>query len=188
MTNPSVMSLAAAALSAAPRCGPTRVVLIDGPAGSGKTTLAARLGTLINAQVLHGDDMYEGWSGLSTLHEILVECVLGPLSRGENAGFQRWDWEACARAERIEVPPADDLLIEGVGVAQRAARHYASVVLYVDAPWDVRLSRGIARDGEAMRAEWEAWHVDEDEFLMREGTRAAANVVLDGSAEIRDLR
>lgn len=185
MDNPSVNEIATAALAAPARCGRTRVILIDGPAGSGKTTLAARLGEHLRAQVLHGDDMYEGWSGLSTLWEILGARILVPLSQGQDAGFERWDWVASARAETIAIPAANTLVIEGVGVAQRAARPYASLTLYVDAPWPTRLARGIARDGEAMRAEWEVWQRAEQAFLNAEGTSQAADIVVDGTAPCR---
>jgi uridine kinase len=184
--NPSIAELAAATLATPARCGRTRIVLIDGPAGSGKTTLGERLGLEMGAQVLHADDMYEGWTGLATLWGILGTRVLEPLSRGEHAGFERWDWVASARAERIEVPVADALVIEGVGVAQRAARPHASLVIYVDAPWPERLARGVARDGEAMRAEWEVWQCAEEEFLNAEGTSQASDIVVDGLAPVPD--
>ena len=39
------------------------VVAIDGPAGSGKTTLAQKLvNDLSDAQVIHMDDLYDGWN------------------------------------------------------------------------------------------------------------------------------
>jgi len=184
MSQSSFSGLVGAALAAPARCGRTRVVLVDGPAGSGKTTLGDRLGAALCAQVLHADDMYEGWDGLPVLRDVLLTRVLQPLSRGEQAGFERWDWVASARADRIEVPTADVLVIEGVGVAQRAARPYASLVVYVDAPWPERLARGVARDGEAMRAQWEVWQYAEEEFLNAEDTLQAADVVVDGTSPV----
>jgi hypothetical protein len=74
----------------------------------------------------------------------------------------------------------------GVGVAARAARRFASLVVWVEAPWETRLARGIERDGEAMRAEWERWQDDEQPFLAGEGTREAADVVVDGTAPVPD--
>ena len=183
-SQPSLSELVEAALAAPARCGGTRVVLIDGPAGSGKTTIGDRLGAKFGAQVLHADDMYEGWDGLSVLWETLGTRILEPLSRGENAGFERWDWVASARAERKDVPVAAVLVVEGVGVAQRAARAYASLVIYVDAPWETRRSRGVDRDGESMRAEWELWQAAEQPFLEREGTLASADVVIDGTQHV----
>ncbi len=186
MSNPSLAQLTDAALAAPPRCGSTRVILVDGPAGSGKTTLAARLGDRLGAQVLHADDMYEGWTGLATLSDTLVHGVLEPLARAEAGGFERWDWATSARAERIDVPPTDALVIEGVGVAQAAARPFASLTVYVDAPWELRLARGIARDGEALRPEWEAWQAAEEAFLVHERTREAADFLINGAAPFDD--
>lgn len=186
MRNPSLVELASAASAGVPRAAATRVVLIDGPAGSGKTTLGERLGGALGAQVLHADDMYEGWDGLPVLRDVVVTRILEPLARGEEAGFERWDWVASARAEHIAVPNAEYLVIEGVGVAQRAARDYASLVIYVDAPWPERLARGLARDGDAMRAQWEVWQYAEEEFLNAEGTSQAADITVDGTSRVPD--
>lgn len=185
MSNPSITELAEFILAAPPRAGGARLVLIDGPAGAGKTTLAHRIaGRLGGAQVLHADDMYEGWEGLDVLWDVLGEQVLLPLSRGERAGFRRWDWVAGERAERIEVPAAEALVIEGVGSAQAGAREFASAVIYVEAPWETRLARGLERDGEAMRTEWERWEVVQNRHLAEEDTRASADFVVDGTAPV----
>ncbi len=57
-----VPDLATLVADAEPRCGSTRLVCIDGPAGSGKTTLAEALSEVLDgAPVVHMDDLYEGW-------------------------------------------------------------------------------------------------------------------------------
>lgn len=183
--NPSIDALRSKLAASPPRLGRTRLALIDGPAGSGKTTLAARLAAALGCAVVHGDDLYEGWDGLATLWDTLGPRVLEPLARGEDARFRRWDWVRGARGEWIDVPAADALVIEGVGVAQRRARPYAGLFVYVDAPWEARLARGIERDGEGMRGEWERWQEVEAPFLDAEGTRAAA-VVIDGTRPVPD--
>ena len=168
--------------NSAPALGSTRLILIDGPAGAGKTTLASHLFNVLSAdarvQVLHGDDMYEGWSGLPRLADVLVDQVLTPLSLGQPGEFRRWDWHAGQRAEPIVVPPDPVLIVEGVGVGMAAARVHASVVVWVEAPSDVCLRRGIARDGEGMREEWRRWQRVERQEFAREGTRAASDVVI----------
>ena len=47
-------------------CGETKIVTIDGPAGSGKTTLADELSISLSdgngpMSVVHLDELYEGW-------------------------------------------------------------------------------------------------------------------------------
>lgn len=54
-----------------------------------------------------------------------------------------------------------------------------ALVVYVTAPEEVRLARGLARDGEAMRAEWVAFMADERALEERHRTRERADVVID---------
>jgi len=183
---PSVSALRLLVSRATARLGQTRLVLIDGPAGSGKTTLAERLADALGCPVLHGDDMYEGWTGLPGLWETLGVQVLEPLARGEQARFRRWDWGRSARAEWIEVPATDAMVIEGVGVAGRRAREYASLVVYVEAPADLRLARGIERDGEALRDAWLRWQAAEEPILRAEGTREASDLIVEGTIPVPD--
>lgn len=163
----------------APALGNTRLILIDGPAGAGKTTLAHHLASVLSAkqevQTLHADDMYEGWDGLPQLADVLIDQILTPLSQEAPARFRRWDWHASQRAEVITVLPVPVLIIEGVGVAMKAARVYASEVVWVHAEPAVCLRRGLERDGEAMRAEWERWQLVEQQEFARQGTQAAAH-------------
>ena len=205
MTTPaSISEIAKSVRTAPPRCGSTRVVAIDGPAGAGKTTfansLAVELGGTPSAgagafdpaaplatdvRILHADDMYEGWAGLDALEDLLVGEILAPLAADRDASFRMWDWERDARGATVPVPAPEVLIIEGVGAASRAARGFASLVIWVDAPADVRTSRGIARDGEEERHHWEAWQPAEAEHHAREGTRAAADFVVDGTRPLR---
>ncbi len=192
--NTSIGDLVERVLAADPRLGPTRLVLVDGPAGSGKTTLAERLARALDDRtgggevpIVHGDDIYEGWTGLATMMTVLGGKILEPLARGDDAMFRRWNWERGKRGDEVRVVAGVPILvIEGVGVAQRAARAYASLVVYVDAPQGLRLLRGVARDGEGMRADWERWQAEEAPLLEAEGTREASDVVLDGADAIPD--
>jgi hypothetical protein len=50
----------------------------------------------------------------------------------------------------------------------------------VEAPPDLRLERGIRRDGEAMRGHWLRFRDDEDRLHALERTRDRADVLVDG--------
>ena len=175
-------SVVAAALGSAPRLGPVRVVCVDGPAGSGKTTAAAAIAAAAapGSAVLHLDDLYEGWSGLEgSLWPRLSAQVLEPLRRGRPGRYQRYDWTAGAFAEWVDVPVPDLLVLEGCGSARRAADEIAVVRVWVEAPPELRLERGLARDGADAREHWVAWMADEAAHFARERTRERSDLRLD---------
>ncbi|MBD5788037.1 (d)CMP kinase [Cellulosimicrobium terreum] len=157
-----------------------RVVVVDGPAGSGKTTLAAQLGAALPAQVLHMDDLYEGWRGLEPAWERLDTWVLAPLASGAAGRYRRFDWESDAFAEWHDVPLAPFLVVEGCGAGRREADAVAALRVWVEAPDDLRLRRGLDRDGEDQREHWLAWMTAEREHYARNRSRERADVRLDG--------
>ena len=179
--------LAWSAANQAPTLGSTRLVCVDGHAGSGKSTLGRALldaahefGT---ARLLHVDDLLEGWTGLASLSERVERDLVGPLRRGEPGRYQRYDWEHGRFAEWHTVDPVDTLVLEGVGSGAAAYADAVTLLVWVEAPRDLRLRRGMARDGEAMRPQWLAWMEDEQALFSRERTRARADAIVDGTGE-----
>lgn len=160
--------------------GGVRLVCIDGPAGSGKTTLAAKLGAVLPSQVIHMDDLYEGWTGMEAGIERLHEWILVPLSQGRPGRFQRYDWALGAYAERHSVPSADFLVVEGCGSAALGVEKFAPFKIWVEAPDDARLARGLARDGADMEEHWKRFMASERVHFERNRTRERAQVRIDG--------
>ncbi|MBJ7451459.1 MAG: uridine kinase, partial [Blastococcus sp.] len=64
LTGTTIAAVAAGIMAAGPRLGGTRLVCVDGPAGSGKTTFAGRLAAALgdDAELVHMDDLYAGWT------------------------------------------------------------------------------------------------------------------------------
>lgn len=182
-------AVAAAARAAPARLGRVRLVVVDGPAGSGKTTFAAALAASSGATVLHLDDLYEGWSGLEgSLWPRLAAQVLEPLRRGLPGRYQRYDWDRGAFAEWVDVPVPALLVLEGCGSARRAVDAFASVRVWVESPDELRLARGLERDGSDARPLWEQWMRDETDHFVREATRERADVLLDAHGRLLDAR
>jgi uridine kinase len=177
VTNPSAADVLAHALSRPATLGSGRLVCVDGPAGSGKTTLAGEVAELADAPVVHLDDLYPGWDGLFAVDPVVLG-VLGPLGEGRHGSYRRYDWLAGEYQETHDVAPAPLLVLEGVGAGNRAWQQLVTTLVWVEAPPEVRLARGLARDGEAMQEHWLAWTRDEERLFRTEGTRARADLVV----------
>jgi uridine kinase len=160
--------------TATPRNGLV-LVGIGGHGGAGKSTLAR---AIPGAQVVSTDEF---WTGDGFDLERLRREVVEPLLRGEPARFASFDWAAQApRGARVVVPQGV-VVVEGVCALHRMLRDAYAVRVWVEAPYDVRLARGVARDGEAMRGTWETvWMPSEERYVAEDDPIPSAHVVVDG--------
>jgi uridine kinase len=172
-------------LRAAPaRLGAVRLVCVDGPAGSGKTTFAGRLAAALGpgAAVVHMDDLYAGWT-LTGATARLAAGVLRPLAGGTPGAYHRYDWAARRfAAHPTPVPVPEVLLVEGCGSSPAHLDPWTTLRVWVEAPEELRLARGIARDGAEHEADWRAWQRTEARWFAADRTRERADVVIDGTA------
>jgi uridine kinase len=177
-----VAALAARVRTTLPRLGGTRLVCVDGPAGSGKTTLAGSLGPALGATVVHMDDLYAGWT-LTGAFARLSAGVLRPLAEDRPGAYHRYDWSAGRFGRHpVPVPAGGVLVVEGCGSCPRAVDPWAVLRIWVEAPRELRLARGLVRDGAGMAPEWHRWQVTEAAAFGAEGTRDRADVRVDGTA------
>jgi energy-coupling factor transporter ATP-binding protein EcfA2 len=186
----SLSDLARSIASSTPTLGRSRLVCIDGPAGSGKTTLAGQLRDALQkrsgwqVQVLHMDDFYRGWTGLDDELTGRIEAqVLAALRRQLPARYQRYDWERAAFTEWHDVPVGPALILEGVGSGAIRFADSTTLLMWVEAPAEVRLARGVSRDGEPLREEWVRWMRLEAAFAATNRTRERADILLDGTPD-----
>ena len=109
------------------------------------------------------------------------------LAAGESGAFQMWDWVESRRSHTIRVPQRPFLIVEGVGVALPRARDLAVLTLFVTAPWETRLARGLARDANAYDdavALWETFEQDEQSHHARTLAREDADILIDGTQPV----
>lgn len=176
-----VRALATLVARQPPLLSRTRLVLLDGRAGAGKTTLATALARWLRrtcpVSVLAMDDLYAGWGGLPGVGRELHEQVVRPLADGVRPRVRPWDWHADRRAPARALPPAAVLLVEGVGCWSTSVARWVSLLVWVQMPTEQRRRRALARDGDGFAPHWDAWAADEERVHRREGTRAHAHIV-----------
>jgi hypothetical protein len=185
-TGGTYAELATAVLAAPARLGGTRLVCVDGPAGSGKTTFAGRLAAALDAPLVHMDDLYAGWTLVGAAAR-LAAGVLRPLRSGRTGAYHRFDWHAGAFAsEPTTVPVAPALVVEGCASAPPAFDPLTTLRVWVEAPRGLRLRRGLERDGDALRGEWLRWQEREAAVFATDRNRTRADLRIDGAPAVPD--
>lgn len=169
-----------------------RIVGIDGPGGSGKTTLARVLaGALPGAHVVEVDDFQRpicervrspADPGGNVDLQRLLTSVLEPVQAGLPARYRRYDWTGDRLADWREVPAGAVVVVEGVYSMSGSLRERLDYAIWVDCPYPLRLRRGIDRDGEEMRSIWtDEWMPAEERYLEAERPDRRADLLLDGA-------
>jgi len=156
-----------------------RVVLVDGAAGSGKTTLAARIaGAVPRAQLLALDDLYPGWDGLDAAARTVALQVLRPYRDGGLPRYRRWDWGIGAHAEPRILDRDRPLVVEGCGAFGAGAAELADLRVWVETAGDERRRRLLERDGDAFDPFWPGWEAQFARYAGREHPRRLADVIV----------
>jgi hypothetical protein len=169
-----IEELAARVLAVPARCGRTRLVGVDGPSGAGKTQLAVALAAALGEPPLVCmDELYPGWDGLAAGVARLRSEVVAPLCAGRAATYRRWDWARGADGELrdLGVPPL--LVVEGVGAG---AAQGISLLIWLDAPEEVRYRRAMNRDGDTYAPHWARWAAQERAHFAADCTADRADV------------
>ena len=172
--------------AAPPACGATRVIAIDGPAGSGKTTLSFALEAALSqftVVTIHMDALYQGWDDAltTTLTRNLENQILKPISLEKRAEYRVFDWFQMKPGITVSFDPPQYLILEGVGSAQAVVRKYANYLIWIDVATELGLKRVLARDGNEIEAQMRKWQLLELDFFERDKTRECANLRIDGN-------
>ncbi len=166
-----------------PSSGETRLVGVDGCGGAGKSTFADQLSKhLGDASVIHTDD-FASWDDPIDWWPRMKEQVIDPLAQGNEARWQRYDWEQRDLAEWHTLEPGGVVIIEGVTAARREWRDQLAYSVWVDCPRKIRLRRGLERDGQEALPLWERWMAAEDKYIADQSPQAHTNLLVSGAPE-----
>lgn len=168
-------------------CGDTKIVTIDGPAGSGKTTLANELADELKTSdgvisVVHMDELYEGWDDAlgQKLFDRIEAWILAPIRNGLSPKFLKYDWHQGKYVSWSDLSLTPVVIIEGVGAGHSALRKFVSQAIWVEADDDLLLDRVVQRDGEGVRDEMLIWKARERSYFELNDVKNAAQFHLQG--------
>lgn len=157
------------------------LLAIDGPAGAGKTTLAAQFEAdfLLNKSVktIHMDDLYNGWDGAlsyeltSTLSKI-VEAHLN----GVDFIIRKYNWFTLCFDSTEKILMTDILILEGVGAAQSIVRAAGATTYWLDVSPKIGLERVLQRDGRHLEPQMKNWQIQQENHFLLDQTRENCDV------------
>ena len=160
------------------------LIAIDGPAGSGKTSLANQLSNKLNsATTIHMDDLYNGWDDAltPTLTRHLEEWILDPLTQQATVKYQKFDWTSSEYGSPIEVRDIQLLILEGVGAAQEIIRQSADLTIWIEVGPQIGLARVLNRDGDQLLPYMLKWQERERAHFLKDQTKENCQIFIDGS-------
>jgi uridine kinase len=104
------------------------------------------------------------------------------LASGRPATYKAWDWVLNRPNELRSVRPHGVVLIDGVCALDQRFRDYEALRIWVNTSAEIRLARGIARDGEASRDKWiNQWFPSERSYVERDQPMQSAHMILNGN-------
>ena len=160
----------------------TPIILIDGRAGSGKSTFAESLQQQLfrdgesAPRVIHMDNIFEGWDGLALGSDYMVRFILQPLARRETASWQDWSWVKNQRSSWREFSGGTPLIVEGCGSLTERSKEHADISIWLEASEEVRRERWIQRERHLEKFDF--WAAQELDFYAREKSQSLADLVI----------
>jgi uridine kinase len=160
----------------------TPIILIDGRAGSGKSTFAESLQQQLfrdgesAPRVIHMDNIFEGWDGLALGSDYMVRFILQPLARRETASWQDWSWVKNQRSSWREFSGGTPLIVEGCGSLTQRSKEHADISIWLEASEETRRERWIQRERHLEKFDF--WAAQELDFYAREKSQSLADLVI----------
>ena len=168
---------------------PVRVIVIDGRAASGKTTLAGNLGRILGAPVIHMDDFFlpmelrkpERFAepGGNVHYERFMTEVLPHLRSGAPFSYRVFDCSIKELRGERAVAAAPWRIVEGAYGLHPKFGEYADLKIFYDIAPDEQMRRIRRRNGDAAAKVFaERWIPFEERYIRAAKVRERADLIL----------
>lgn len=165
------------------------IVGIDGCGAAGKSTLAKHIAARLGGIIIAMDDFYlpkkdrtrrDPFGALFDWQR-LRDSVLIPLRNESPATYARYNWDEDRFGDSVCLPATGVFIVEGVYSTRTEINSMYDLRIWIDCPPELRLIRGLERDGEQARLSWERdWMPQEAKYVAIDRPQERAHVWVDG--------
>ena len=160
------------------------VIGIDGPAGSGKTTLSAEISTFAegagkSVQTIHMDDLYRGWSKpLNSDLYTRMRSIIEDHRNGAELTFSKYDWLRSEFSPAVTYESTDVLILEGVGSCSSSIRPLHDLSIWIEVNDELGLQRVLTREPYLDMDLMRQWQIMERKHFAEDETKNASDFSL----------
>lgn len=176
-------------IAALPKTDGAGVIAIDGRAAAGKTTAAALIAEVTDAQVIHMDDFFLpprirtkkrlAQIGGNVHYERFLKEVMPFLHAGKPFSYRRFDCGSMTYGENRRIEESEWRIVEGAYSFHPLFAEYMDLRVFCDVPPDEQIKRITARNGEEMATVFaERWIPMEEKYLTAEKIKEKADIIL----------
>ncbi len=175
---------------AIPTAKAPKIIVIDGRAAAGKTTIAAILSAVLRADVIHMDDFFlppelqtaerYAQSGGNIHYERFCPEVLPFLKQSREFSYRCFDCSIMDFGGSRHVQSGTWRIVEGSYSNHPMFGNYADIRVFCDVPFEEQMQRIIKRNGEAMAdVFFSKWIPMEELYFDTEQIKQKADIVIE---------
>lgn len=167
---------------------PRVLIAVDGPCGSGKTTLAGLLSQTLDCPCVHMDDFHMPHArktaqrlaqpgGNSDRERLLTEVIL-PWRKDGTALYRPYDCQADALAEAVALPPSRMLVLEGSYSHHPDLATLTDIQVFIQVDRDEQLRRLTLRSGDRLQQFIDRWIPLEEQYFAAFGLPGSEAIII----------
>lgn len=164
------------------------IISIDGPCGSGKTTLATELNEKYSYNVVHMDDFYlpfqkrdKNWMNIVAGHmdfKRLIETVLLPYKNRQKTNYVSYDCHSDKYLKSIPIDLDKIIMLEGSYSSHPELSDYIDVKIFMDIDSKEQISRLTKRNPKTVDKFISMWIPFENRYFEESSIRKESDKVL----------
>ena len=164
------------------------VISIDGPCGSGKSTIAEELRKETSCNVLHMDDFYlpfanrdKNWMNMIAGHmdfNRLIAKVLRPYKEGRKTEYISYDCHSDKYLQEIDIDLNKPLIIEGSYSSHPCLNEYIDYKIFIDIDSKLQKERLTKRNPKVVDKFISMWIPFENNYFEALKIRDASDLVI----------